>query len=634
MNLQQAITADNVDELYRLLGEQGNQNLLDCAPDDPLQNTPLHNAADQGKTKVAKEIAMLKPSFARKLNGEGDSPMHLALKNKHYHLVRAPMTLEPVSIRVRRQDGTTPLHFIAGEKGANEQENMELLELLAEFLYACKLSIEDLTSQRETAVHVAVKKCNTEAFKMLFGWLKLAHLTKILDWKDEDVSRIVNPINLQRAIAADDVDELYRLLGKQGNRNLLDCEPNDPFPHTPLHDAAERGKTKMTMEIAILKPEFTRKLNQGGHSPMHLALENKHYHIARASITLDPELIRVRGRGGVTPLHFVARKKGDNEQENVKLLEVLAEFLYACKSSIEDLTSQCETAVHVAVKNHNTEAFEVLFGWLERSHPTEILNWKNEDGNTVLHIAVSTWQPEIISRLIEHVKVDAKNFQHKTALEILPANLPGDQHLAKRLRDQERNNLPPPFGILAPTLAALAPLFPTLSLSKYLRRKLSILEKFTSWVGHVDESAREVILVVAALIATATYQAALTPPGGYWADSSPSSNPMANSSGIAVEKPHQAGNTSSHFKYAKHGVGAPDQDKLTYSYSWIEGDALMNIFEKISYDIKIEANPEGGSICKNRSKYYATGNIQFTEEQINEGKEKVFGLFNALEGYL
>ncbi|XP_048140284.1 7-deoxyloganetin glucosyltransferase-like [Rhodamnia argentea] len=93
-------------------------------------------------------------------------------------------------------------------------------------------------------------------------------------------------------------------------------------------------------------------------------------------------------------------------------------------------------------------------------------------------------------------------------------------------------------------------------------------------------------------------------------------------------------NSASHFKYAKHGVGAPDQDKLTYSYSWIEGDAPMNIFEKISYDIKIEANPEGGSICKNRSKYYATGNIQFTEEQINEGKEKVFGLFNALEGYL
>ncbi|XP_030545593.2 major allergen Pru ar 1-like [Rhodamnia argentea] len=91
---------------------------------------------------------------------------------------------------------------------------------------------------------------------------------------------------------------------------------------------------------------------------------------------------------------------------------------------------------------------------------------------------------------------------------------------------------------------------------------------------------------------------------------------------------------ASHFKYAKHRVDAPDQEKLTYSYGWIEGDALMNIFEKISYDIKIEAGPEGGSICKNRSKYYATGDIQFTEEQIKEGKEKVLGLFKALEGYL
>ncbi|KAK3418002.1 hypothetical protein EUGRSUZ_H03982 [Eucalyptus grandis] len=91
---------------------------------------------------------------------------------------------------------------------------------------------------------------------------------------------------------------------------------------------------------------------------------------------------------------------------------------------------------------------------------------------------------------------------------------------------------------------------------------------------------------------------------------------------------------ASQFKYAKHMVDALDKEKLTYSYSWIEGDALMNIFEKISYDIKIEEGPDGGSICKNTSKYYAIGDIQFSEDQIKDGKEKVLGLFKALEGYL
>ncbi|KAF8041288.1 hypothetical protein BT93_A0031 [Corymbia citriodora subsp. variegata] len=98
---------------------------------------------------------------------------------------------------------------------------------------------------------------------------------------------------LQEAIAADDVNELYSLI--EQDENLLDHGSKGPFPNTPLHDAAGQGKTKVAMEIAILKPSFARKINRGGHSPMHLALQNKHYHTMRALMTLDPELIRVQG---------------------------------------------------------------------------------------------------------------------------------------------------------------------------------------------------------------------------------------------------------------------------------------------------------------------------------------------------
>ncbi|KAF8038713.1 hypothetical protein BT93_B1302 [Corymbia citriodora subsp. variegata] len=176
-------------------------------------------------------------------------------------------------------------------------------------------------------------------------------------------------MTLQEAIVADDVNELYSLI--EQDANLLNHSSKGPFPNTPLHDAANMGKTKVAMEIATLKPSFARKLNQGGQSPMHLALQKKHYHITRSLMTLNPKLIRVRGRGGITPLHFVAGEIGDNEQENVELLELLAEFLSTCKTSIEDLTYQCETAVHVAIRTGNTEAFKVLFEWLKRVHLTE-----------------------------------------------------------------------------------------------------------------------------------------------------------------------------------------------------------------------------------------------------------------------
>ncbi|KAF7849416.1 hypothetical protein BT93_L0819 [Corymbia citriodora subsp. variegata] len=288
---------------------------------------------------------------------------------------------------------------------------------------------------------------------------------------------------LQLAIANDDVDELHNLIVEE--RELLDRVSKDPFPNTPLHLAAAAGKTQVAMEVVILRPSFARKLNPEGHSPMHLALQHEEYQTVRALMTFDPELIQVPGRCGITPLHYVAGKEGDNE------LELLAEFLCACKLSIEDLTSQCETAVHIAVKNHNFKAFQVLFGWLKRVYLTKILDWKDQDGNTVLHIAVSG-EPQI----------------EKTAIEIF-------RYFVKRLRSVGRVGRPPT---------------PSPSLS------------------HVrDESDRNIIIAVATLIATATYQAALSPPGGFWGDNSSnlpanSTAVTANSSGIAVEKPHEAGN--------------------------------------------------------------------------------------------
>ncbi|KAK3433589.1 hypothetical protein EUGRSUZ_L00120 [Eucalyptus grandis] len=81
----------------------------------------------------------------------------------------------------------------------------------------------------------------------------------------------------------------------EGDEDLLDHVSERPFPNTPLHYAADKGKTKVAMEIATLKPLFTQKLNRCGDSPMHLALRKKHYRTVRALMTLDPELIRVHG---------------------------------------------------------------------------------------------------------------------------------------------------------------------------------------------------------------------------------------------------------------------------------------------------------------------------------------------------
>ena len=81
-------------------------------------------------------------------------------------------------------------------------------------------------------------------------------------------------------------------------------------------------------------------------------------------------------------------------------------------------------------------------------------------------------------------------------------------------------------------------------------------------------------------------------------------------------------------------IDAVDAEKLTNSYTVIEGDVLGDVVEKISYDSKIVASSDGGSIIKIKSTYYTKGDNEINENQVKQGKEKASGMFRAIEAYL
>jgi hypothetical protein len=90
----------------------------------------------------------------------------------------------------------------------------------------------------------------------------------------------------------------------------------------------------------------------------------------------------------------------------------------------------------------------------------------------------------------------------------------------------------------------------------------------------------------------------------------------------------------SQFNYVKHKIDEIDNANFTYAYTLIEGDAISETLEKISYEIKLVASPDGGCILKSTSKYHTKGDHKIKEDQIKAGKEKAGGLFKAVEGYL
>ncbi|KAA3481723.1 protein ACCELERATED CELL DEATH 6-like [Gossypium australe] len=71
----------NVSDLYSLIQRDG--NVLRHFDEVEFVETPLHIAAEEGCIRFAIELLNLKPSFARKPNQRGLSPIHLALKKGH-----------------------------------------------------------------------------------------------------------------------------------------------------------------------------------------------------------------------------------------------------------------------------------------------------------------------------------------------------------------------------------------------------------------------------------------------------------------------------------------------------------------------------------------------------------------------
>ncbi|XP_071937982.1 major allergen Pru ar 1-like [Coffea arabica] len=90
----------------------------------------------------------------------------------------------------------------------------------------------------------------------------------------------------------------------------------------------------------------------------------------------------------------------------------------------------------------------------------------------------------------------------------------------------------------------------------------------------------------------------------------------------------------SNFKSIKYRIDELNEDALTYSYTLVEGDALIDKLEKITYEIKFEKGPDGGSISKVTSKYYTQGDFKLDEDEVKAGKEKVLGMYKAVEAYL
>ncbi|XP_058009479.1 uncharacterized protein LOC110660842 [Hevea brasiliensis] len=598
IRLLNATEEGNIDGLYAAIGE--NPHIFDQIEEIPFADTPLHGAAFAGHIQYAMEIMRLRPSFARKSNQKGFTPIQIAFQKEHIQLVLGLVDMDSDLVQIKGREGLTPLHY-AAENGNRH--------LLARFLSVCPKSIGDVNIRNETALHIALKTNKREAFEFLVDrlhwdcheearyWEKRIlnrkdvegntvlhiatsrnqpHLVGLLIGRGIDVnaknvyeqtaldiaeinrlheiSHLLRDVGAARAssLSADNTiaflrtDQRLNMAAEQGDiialysiiredPYLLERIENASFIDTPLHISASKGHTQFALEIMWLKPSLAKKPNQDGFSPLHLALQNEQFQTVRGLLDADRNLLSVKGRAGQTPLHYVAERGN---------LDLLTEFLRAYPKSIQDLTIYKETALHVAAKKDMWEAFGVLCGWLQLTGQNAILNCTDDEGNSVLHIATSKNQIEAscppgflqifqeMSRLFHahetlyllrfvfvmqavklliggKVDLNIKNMNGNTALDVLY-----ESQTQMMIRSKIRKILCRAGALRSSSIPHTTTVADNLS-KKRTGLEIWALSRYREKLIMSDQN-RNAILVVAVLIATATYQAVLSPPGGVW----------------------------------------------------------------------------------------------------------------------
>ncbi|KAI3956028.1 hypothetical protein MKW92_031150 [Papaver armeniacum] len=279
--------------------------------------------------------------------------------------------------------------------------------------------------------------------------------------------------------------------GKDPRLNNLD-DTYTSFRRSPLHIAVMSGDINFATKILSQKPHLALKRDSNGFTPLHLASVRTSLRMVRMLLKAEPGACIVQDEDGRTPLHLAAMK---NRVEIMKALikEGLPEAIHLKNDQ------NGETILHCCVKsNTNLKTLELLTDYLVHAkppHPNSVsINSTDNDGNTILHLAVEMGNMRIMDYLLlnRNVRIDITipNKKGLKALSMLP--------------QAKKNDLK--FGFY-----------------DYHVRHDNHTSKTLSKNGDEHEGLRKrvnALMVVATLIAGIAFQAAMNPPGGVWQDDS------------------------------------------------------------------------------------------------------------------
>ncbi|GAA0169112.1 homeodomain transcription factor [Lithospermum erythrorhizon] len=339
------------------------------------------------------------------------------------------------------------------------------------------------------------------------------------------------------------VKELYEAAIEGNPATLLDLLQQDvlildrcivtSYEETPLHIAAMLGHLEFCSELVRRKPELAAELDFRRSSALHLASAKGYMEIVKILLSVKPEMCLAYDGDGYNPIH-VAAIKG-----RVDVLKTLAR-IHPDAARAKVRMHQGENVLHLCVQYYHLEALMCL---VDSMNDQEFVNTRDDNGNSILHLAMVDKQVEIIQYLLSRtpIDIDAVNSSGFTPLDILAQTRRDSKYLdisqclqhSRAKKSQEIHSYVPIGRHQRVTAPKETEEEPSTDGNSYLNKQSVWLEK-----------QRHSIMVVASLIATMAFQATFAPPGGFWQENFKGDNSTS-------EAPHKAGDSILAYQHPK-----------------------------------------------------------------------------------
>ncbi|KAK6241692.1 protein of unknown function DUF3447 - like 10 [Theobroma cacao] len=413
------------------------------------------------------------PASCIQVSPQKNTMLHIATSYRHHEIVNLICKDLPFFIQEKNSKGDTALH-IAARIG-----DPLLVRLIVDAIRGSsgESMLGDKNEDGNTALHEAL----------------LAHhekVARILIDKNREMSYSANKEGksvLYLAAAAGYAD-IVRLIMENplGNYNEQQRLQNESPVHAAIH-----GRNIDVLKIMWEKDQSSFHLRcEQGRNPLHCAASIGYLEGVKILLQMFRGAAYQRDRNGFFPIH-IASDEG--------YIGIVQEFLWHCPDSRELLNRQGQSILHLAAKRGRIHLVNYI---LKVPTLQNLINERDENGNTPLLLATIYLHPKVVSVLTwdRRVNLLLMNEDGLTALDIAQEYNTDTQMMA---------SCPKRLTWLALRLTCAERSQPTASRN---RRQSSVegeCSKFESYKENVN-----VILLVSTLVATVTFSAGFTIPGG------------------------------------------------------------------------------------------------------------------------